>query len=635
MKRLQSVFEDGTDEGVLRSCSQALTVFCRGNQSRSDDAVLAVKDIVSGQIERVRELLSERDQLFRSKKKNSGSDLVDIGSSFVASLRRLRLLSQRIDISSLLDNEEKKGADEIESFCALVFKSVSDDLVARKPEVRDDDTVDIPKIWNSIDERVHTLVADAVEESVTLVTSIAATLMLKELGRETSNENIGDEEAADHIVVRLRDGLVKLVGFVFNMYVEQEASPRITGTVSRTLNRLQIIAARAAGDLRSLFVRDLAHAKSPFLRSCALTGDILLVGGAVRLMSVGNVDAPMDDVLLSHGRAICSNWNKGNRREAGVVLSYITHSDPLVASIATTIARSIRKSQPVRLLEAHMACLRYLFNKWLESQVDEPEDDRPSEEDLIEYENAVEKSNSIFKEAEQLAQRLSSSLGVGKLHDKDMSNAVFGLVKEGVRFAFSSDEPGYQSLEVGEFLPFLSLVAKYTNWVRNSIDRDHFDSLRTLVDRKEAELREDPDYSEIPVSDLEHLKKFRISAGMSKFQYDDDASLSQSRTGTEYDTEGEGQSATSSFRRRLSHAGSVSTIQTKTSVRSGTSALSPLKEESTKAGDAGSYLSSGSKRKLDSDDSSADESTPLSKRGRKSRRAKSSVHYSDGSSTSS
>jgi len=62
---------------------------------------------------------------------------------------------------------------------------------------------------------------------------------------------------------------------------------------------------------------------------------------------------------------------------------------------------------------------------------------------------------------ENQAQRLSASLGVGKLSGRHLASALLGFVKEGVRFAFSTKEPGYEEeLPLGAQLPFLRILTK-------------------------------------------------------------------------------------------------------------------------------------------------------------------------------
>ena len=57
---------------------------------------------------------------------------------------------------------------------------------------------------------------------------------------------------------------------------------------------------------------------------------------------------------------------------------------------------------------------------------------------------------------------MATSLGVGKLSDSKMYPAIFGFVKEGIRYAFSASEAGtVEEFHVGSRLPFLRIVNKY------------------------------------------------------------------------------------------------------------------------------------------------------------------------------
>ena len=60
-----------------------------------------------------------------------------------------------------------------------------------------------------------------------------------------------------------------------------------------------------------------------------------------------------------------------------------------------------------------------------------------------------------------LATRFSASLGVGRLKEKLMVAGLFGFLREGVRFAFSTNDPGSkEDLPLVCSLSFLSLTSK-------------------------------------------------------------------------------------------------------------------------------------------------------------------------------
>jgi hypothetical protein len=130
-----------------------------------------------------------------------------------------------------------------------------------------------------------------------------------------------------------------------------------------------------------------------------------------------------------------------------------------------------------------MAGLRQDYENWVE---EEPEElnDRPSEEEMTAFEEAMKSHNEKvrdyamydvnltfdvisplfvvqFASIEHKAARLSTSLGVGKLSDKKLAPSMVGFFREGVRFAFSTDEPGYdEDLPLGARLPFLLILSK-------------------------------------------------------------------------------------------------------------------------------------------------------------------------------
>ena len=66
-----------------------------------------------------------------------------------------------------------------------------------------------------------------------------------------------------------------------------------------------------------------------------------------------------------------------------------------------------------------------------------------------------------FKALEHKASRLAASLGVGKLSDPKLVPALLGFVTEGIRFAFSNDDPGSEEeFVVGSRLSFLLILTK-------------------------------------------------------------------------------------------------------------------------------------------------------------------------------
>ena len=71
-------------------------------------------------------------------------------------------------------------------------------------------------------------------------------------------------------------------------------------------------------------------------------------------------------------------------------------------------------------------------------------------------------SHLQLKAIESQARSLALTLGVGKLNDVKLRNALFGFVKEGIRYAFQSE--GHRSEEdcnLGGHLTFLLVLQKY------------------------------------------------------------------------------------------------------------------------------------------------------------------------------
>lgn len=129
-----------------------------------------------------------------------------------------------------------------------------------------------------------------------------------------------------------------------------------------------------------------------------------------------------------------------------------------------------------------MASLRQGYDEWVLNEPEEPEG--TSDEEMAAFEEAEKKHQeevrwtvlnpllsqlswflcdlSIFARQfqllEQQAARLSSTLGVGKLTDKKLASSLLGFLRNGIKFAFSSDDDG--ELVLGSRLSFLSILSK-------------------------------------------------------------------------------------------------------------------------------------------------------------------------------
>ena len=218
--------------------------------------------------------------------------------------------------------------------------------------------------------------------------------------------------------------------------------------------------------------------------------------------------------------------------------------------------------EPVRLLEAQMACLRQAFEDWLDMEPEEPESDRPTEEELAEFENAEKAHQKRFEVMEHQAARLSASLGVGKLSGKISSKALYGFVREGVRFAFSTDEQD-EDPPVGERLAFLRVLSKYLSWVKR--DKSIRQALIQDFNQRETDLRNDPGFEQVFDEDKEALGIFRKAGDLGEFPGAESQTVASYEEHTHPVTSG-------SKGPRLSMGSSISSIRSKTT-------LSPLYEE--------------------------------------------------------
>lgn len=107
-----------------------------------------------------------------------------------------------------------------------------------------------------------------------------------------------------------------------------------------------------------------------------------------------------------------------------------------------------------------MACLTQSFDGWLSAEPEEPESDRPSEEEMTNYDEACANHRKLFKNLDDLSGRLSSSLGKAKL-SKTMVLALRGFFRAGVEYAFSAEDPFNEGEQVvGMRLAFLRIIAK-------------------------------------------------------------------------------------------------------------------------------------------------------------------------------
>lgn len=181
-----------------------------------------------------------------------------------------------------------------------------------------------------------------------------------------------------------------------------------------------------------------------------------------------------------------------------------------------------------------------------------------------------------FHSIEQLAARLSQSLGVGRLTDQKLSRALLSFVQEGVRFAFEGNRNDKEDdLVLGSRLPFLLVLSKYSNWIKKN--KSQLEVLKDFIYEKESTLRTHPEFDEVHEDDLSALRSFKESLGMKEGRRNQN-----SHTQEEYSAPEEQPSAIATPSPGAVSSSSRPRISTASSQRSRMSAqstLSPLYEE--------------------------------------------------------
>jgi cohesin complex subunit SA-1/2 len=342
-----------------------------------------------------------------------------------------------------------------------------------------------------------------------------------------------DSSVDDHVILRLRNRLLSLLELCFSQYIpsaDEHADDDTTvakhsNDQIRFADYVQLAAGRTSSDLRVLFSKDFADAENPLLRAVALQDDGRLVGAYVRFVNakehllreneVASKENKMlaQSLLLPMGRAIANNWARGNRREAGVFLRHISSAGPTATAIVSSACDQMKKVDSVRMLESQMASLRQSYENWVDEEPD-MENDKPSEEEMKDFEEAEKRHKEQFEYLEHRAAQFSKKLGVfGKLSDAKLRPALNGFIKEGIRFSFSNlDNNGEDSLVLGSRLSFLSILSKYASWIKR--DKQAKKEIQKFIDEKEVEMKNHEEFDDVHEDDLGALATFRVTLGL-------------------------------------------------------------------------------------------------------------------------
>jgi len=418
---LSNIFLESTDPTTLGNCLRAIVSLAKGEHSRSDEAVVVLKDLATTLRSRLQDLMEERSKLGKKESISDADDSddedeatsADLASSIHQCFRRMGVLSKRWSLGDFLGGDEKDK--EIEALSESVTAYMMEELRSRqlkyhRAETQDTAaTVEAPTIWKK-EDCGHADVAGSISEGLQLLLSMAAWRLREEIDKmdddddDEENEDYSDEQLKNHIVIRLRDRIKGVIHLCYEHHIGESHVELLSDNILEFSSAVQEHALRASADLRSLFLKQWQKADSKLLRACALTDDSVLIGAGVRFVHLeidqlrasvqeedgaGGSTEAWDKLLLPMGRGLASNWEIGNRREAAMALAQITGAGPVAHELVQTFSRTFKKLHFVRLLEAQMACLRQQFEAWAES---EPEElgDRPSDKELAFFEEATE-----------------------------------------------------------------------------------------------------------------------------------------------------------------------------------------------------------------------------------------------------
>ena len=393
VKNLCLVYVASTDEEVLIQIVASLAALAQGTHARVADVKSHLKRMSSSLQERLMELFAESDPEKSSPEKKkissrkpagrrsdassrsgsvsetafSNSKEAEIEHSICWCLTRLKFLLKQLPLTLLFDEVEDGEENEVEGFCRTVSEALGKRLIDRKPILDDDETTSntsrstrLGSVWKSADPVSHREVAKAVDIGLDVLLIIVAwkvRFVEKEILDNAKAGVVDNEEVSDHIVIRLRDGLAKLIGLCYEQFLEEQ--PGLVHSIEQEdfSMDVQSSAGRVASDLRTLFPREWSSATNPILRAFALLDDTHLIGGFVRYLNSRGEEFVEDDaaddvrrtkeLVLPIARSLTANWTEGNRREAGVVLSHLAGKGKITGQTVHIMARMLKKVRSV------------------------------------------------------------------------------------------------------------------------------------------------------------------------------------------------------------------------------------------------------------------------------------------------
>jgi hypothetical protein len=170
-----------------------------------------------------------------------------------------------------------------------------------------------------------------------------------------------DDEA--HRLLAMRDCLIDVCEHCFETCLSEEDSDSVSDELNKNkfLKHLSRIANHVACDIRILFPKEWSQVASKNLRNLAIANEGKLIGGSVRCLRSEEDQLRADgekgkesilEFLCPISRSLITNWKGfGNRREAGIALSYLTGYSHETTAIVAALSKSLKRTDPVRLLE--------------------------------------------------------------------------------------------------------------------------------------------------------------------------------------------------------------------------------------------------------------------------------------------
>ena len=324
VENLSHVFLQSPDEIVLCNIARSICYLARGDHARANDVKNKLKEMFEELKRRILDLSSEeedgednedddketeesespnkRKRPSKGKRvskrrrislasndsstKSSLSSQEDSEYVFMINLKRFRTLVKQCDALAFLGGDE--GVDFLTS---QIAKCLSKRLNVRKGD----------RSCFEDDSKVHTIVADAIDEGLSVLLTLTAwrlrllqqeekLLIEKEdlLVEEKEEEEDDEEMSEPHITLELRNRIIEIIELCFEQFLTHENTgedaslEKYPAAMLQFTNRVQATAGKVSSDLRVLFPKAWKNAASPILRSLALTEDGRLIGGFVR-----------------------------------------------------------------------------------------------------------------------------------------------------------------------------------------------------------------------------------------------------------------------------------------------------------------------------------------------------------------